>query len=54
MSEDDRKFPDDSLAAIELQRELWWEHPPMLPGYGKAVLEVQDMLDDLARADMSA
>ena len=54
MSEDDRKFPDDSLAAIELLRELWQEHHPMQPGYGQAVLEVQNTLHDLAQADMTA
>ena len=54
MSKEDWEFPLDRLAAFELQRELWWKHHPMMPGYGLAVLEVQDWLDQLARADMSA
>jgi hypothetical protein len=54
MSEDDLKFPEDSLAASKLLQELWREHHPMLPDYGPAVLEVQNTLDALARADMAA
>jgi hypothetical protein len=54
LSEDDRKFPDDSLAAIALQQELWRNHHPMLPDkYGPAVLEVLRTLEGLAQADLA-
>ena len=54
MTKEDWEFPLDRLAAFELQRELWRKHHPMTPGYGQAVLEVQNRLDQLARADKSA
>ena len=53
MSEDELKFPEESLAASLFLRELWREHHPMLPGYGPAGLEVLRTLDDLARADLA-